>query len=113
MSTTFKRVSSELTKIRQGNVNEHYEPAGGGMYATRTELCPVASFVKYVSKLNPKCEALCQRPRNSFDNSDKYWYEDKPLGKNTLAVMMSNISKQANLSQEYTNHCVSSHALLF
>ena len=97
---------SEVTTNHQGVDNENYEPEGGRMYATGTILCPVSSFQKYLSKLNPKCNALWQRPKDSFDENDSIWYENKPLGKNALANMMSNISKSAYLSKNYTNHCV-------
>jgi hypothetical protein len=46
---------SEVTKHHQGVDNEKYEPEGGRIYATRTIVCPVSSFQKYLSKLNPKC----------------------------------------------------------
>ena len=33
-------------------------------------------------------------------------YDNTPLGRNTIATMMSNISKDAELCVLYTNHCV-------
>ena len=66
----------------------------------------MSSFQKYLSNLNPKCNALWQRPKDSFDENDSIWYENKPLGKNALAIMMSSISKSAHLSKNYNNHCV-------
>ena len=46
---------SEVTKHHQGVDNENYEPEGGRIYATGTIVCPVSSFQRYLSKLNPKC----------------------------------------------------------
>ena len=34
------------------------------------------------------------------------WYIRAPLGKNTLSNLMTNISKLANLSMNYTNHSI-------
>lgn len=76
------------------------------MYETKTENCPVQIFVKYLSKRNPNCSALFQTPRNSFDQEDEVWYENRPLGKNRLGSMMVEISKRAQLSRTYTNHCI-------
>ena len=66
----------------------------------------MSSFQKYLSKLNPKCNDIWQRLKDSFDENDSIWYENKPLGKNALAILMSSISQSAHLSKNYTNHCV-------
>lgn len=68
--------------------------------------CPVASFENYISKLCPDLEALWQRPKASFDVGESTWYCKSPLGKNTLAGMMSEISHIALLSMAYTNHSI-------
>ena len=69
-------------------------------------LCPVASFRKYITKLNPKNPWLWQKPLDAFDEDDNVWYANSPLGKNTLRLLMKNISKMAHLSVEYTNHSI-------
>ncbi len=51
--------------------------------------CPVASFESYISKLNPKCEAIWQRPKD-------FVYEGDNVGKHLLGLMMTNIAKGAN-----------------
>jgi len=97
------KVTSELTKNHQGLRNEQFEPEGGRMYETRTPLCPVKSFIKYLDKRNPECEALWQRPSDSFiDNG--IWFKRKLLGKNTFGEFMLNISERTALSRIYTNH---------
>ena len=35
---------------------------------------------KFLSKLNPKCEALFQYPKKNWRPWDKVWYENRPLG---------------------------------
>ena len=64
-------------------------------------LCPVESFKMYVSLLNHECDAFFQYP--SRNNKS---YDNKPVGKNSLATMMKEISEHANLSRIYTNHCI-------
>lgn len=79
---------------------------GEGRMYSQLQRCPVQSFNKYISKLNPKCNDLWQQPKESYNEDDAVWYNNVPLGKNTLGKMMAKISKLANLSQIYTNHCV-------
>uniref|UniRef100_A0A668A3D4 Potassium channel tetramerization domain containing 1 n=1 Tax=Myripristis murdjan TaxID=586833 RepID=A0A668A3D4_9TELE len=76
------------------------------MYETGTELCPYASFVRYVSKRNPLCRAFFQRPRDHCCASDVTWYENKAIGKNLLGTRMQMLSRAAKLSKTYTNHCI-------
>nr|KAF6358373.1 potassium channel tetramerization domain containing 1 [Pipistrellus kuhlii] len=76
------------------------------MYETGTELCPYASFVKYLAKRNPLCRAFFQRPRDHCGEADATWYENKAIGKNLLGTRMQMLSKAAKLSKTYTNHCI-------
>ena len=78
------------------------------MYAQQSDPnCPVLSLKKYISKLNPKCSYLFQRPRTGqVGDDDPVWYENKVLGIHKLETMMKNISVAAGLSQTYTNHCL-------
>ncbi|KAL3862359.1 hypothetical protein ACJMK2_008331 [Sinanodonta woodiana] len=59
----------------------------------------------YLSKLNPKCNALFQRVKKTWE-VDGIWFDAAPLGKNCLKEFMKNISRKASLSYIYTNHCV-------
>uniref|UniRef100_A0AAV2KYQ4 BTB domain-containing protein n=1 Tax=Knipowitschia caucasica TaxID=637954 RepID=A0AAV2KYQ4_KNICA len=76
------------------------------MYETGTPLCPYASFVRYVSKRNPMCNAFFQRPRDHCCYSDATWFENKAIGKNLLGTRMQMLSRAAKLSKTYTNHCI-------
>ena len=74
--------------------------------------CPVISFLKYISKLHPEREDLWQRPKDSFLEDDPIWYCNTPLGKNTLAQMMTTIiSRRGQLTNHYTNHCIRATAI--
>ena len=79
----------------------------GRMYACpESQLCPVRSFKKYLTKLHPKLDALWQRPREFYDDDDSVWYYNSPAGKHTLSQMMASISKKSKLSKLYTNHSI-------
>ena len=70
----------------------------------------MASFLKYLSKLNPMNLYLWQRPKASFKHhaceDDPIWYENAAVGHNSLGEMMTNMSKLARLSRIYTNNCI-------
>ena len=66
---------------------------------------PVHHIKQYLSLLNPKCNALFQHPAWKIKNPN-IWYENVPVDKNTLDGFMKAMSKDGDLSQEYTNHCI-------
>ncbi|XP_069461384.1 uncharacterized protein KIAA1958-like isoform X2 [Ambystoma mexicanum] len=82
----------------------------GIMYASgRKEQCPVLALEKYLSKLPPNPSSFylkAKRIPSYLLDSTPIWYENRPLGKNTLGGMMSALSKEANLSRIYTNHSI-------
>ena len=101
-----KKVKSESDKNHQGSSVELHETEGGRMYATEERDCPVITFEKYISKLNKKCPRFFQKPRSSYAYDDDCWFENKPLGANTIGTKMARISQEAELSQKYTSHCL-------
>ncbi|CAG2190184.1 KCTD1_15 [Mytilus edulis] len=75
------------------------------MYERPNDLnCPVHSLDLYLSKLSPKCSAFFQQ--TLVNPRPDCWYAAQPIGKNKLASWMSRISKSADLSKIYTNHCI-------
>ena len=76
------------------------------MYENEGEFCPVKSYEKYLSKLNPSCEVFFQRPLEKISEDSPVWYANRALGVNTLAFFMSRMSQEASLSRRYTNHCI-------
>ena len=76
------------------------------MYENSTPLDPVGSFEFYLSRLHPSCQALFQTPNHHFKKAESRWFRNEPLGKNTIAKLMENISSKADLSERYTNHCI-------
>ncbi|XP_033125588.1 uncharacterized protein LOC117123684 [Anneissia japonica] len=70
-------------------------------------LCPVKSFMKYISKLSPRNPNMWQRPKQGVVGENyPIWYLNVNMGHNALGSMMRNISIAANLSQIYTNQCI-------
>lgn len=106
------QVQSEVTKNHQGLSSTDMNNKTIRMYATGDTFCPVKSYVKYIAKRNHECAALFQTPRNSFCDDDATWYENRPLGKNKLGSMMSDLSKFAELSKNYSNHCIRATAIM-
>jgi len=79
------------------------------MYENKGKYCPVRSFEKYISKLNPGIPQLFQRPLTKVTVDTPTWYARTPVGVNTLSSFMSTLSTETNLSQRYTNHCIRAH----
>ena len=116
----FKRASdgSEFVMLRERATKNH----PGGLHDNEDESlaimaewpgnprCPVACLKKYLSKRDPRCTALWQKPRDhlagKFNFNDDVWYCNSPIGKNTLENMLSIMSKNAGLSTIYTPHCI-------
>lgn len=64
-----------LTKNHRENDDE---ASGGFMYEIpNSERCPVKTFEKYVSKLNPACPWFWQKPKQLQNDSDQ-WYINSP-----------------------------------
>ena len=78
----------------------------GRMYERKGDpLCPVSAMDKYLSHLHPDLDSLWQTPNSRYDFNENKWYINSPIGENTLANMMKNMSKAAGLTKVYTNHC--------
>ena len=101
---------NEAEKTKQGTEKEMNEKTARMYGQPGSRDCPVASLRRLLKKLNPENMALFQypNPRVNVTNSKIYstWYQNKPLGKNTLDTLMKKISQAVPLSQIYTNHCI-------
>lgn len=75
----------------------------GIIYATDGNKCPVKAFEIYLSKLNPNCDFLFQKPKKNVTARDKLWYHNSKVGHNKISTFMPTIS---GLSKRNTNHCV-------
>lgn len=96
-----KKVQDELQKNHKecdGEIITGFMPEIKG-----DRLCPVRSFEMYFSLLNPRCEALWQRPL-AKQNAEGDCYARQRVGHNPLATFLSKLSVECKLSQKYTNH---------
>ena len=102
------KVVDELTKNHK---EDDEAEEGGSMYATGGSFCPVAYFEKYLQHLNPQNEFLFQRPKEKLTPDSDMWYDNMVVGERSLGEMMKQISKQAGLSKDYTNHSIRATAV--
>ena len=98
-----EKVIDEMDKNHR--TNDENEQGGIIQERPNDPNCPVKSFCLYVSKLNPKIEVLFQRPKR-FAKENGPWYDASPVGQNTISKFMKQISLNANLSRQYTNHSI-------
>ncbi|XP_071505875.1 uncharacterized protein [Diadema antillarum] len=98
---------STLTKYRRENVDESSTGTGLMFEVPTSEKCPLKSYLTYVSKLNDNCPFLWQKPKSKVPAlEDVPWYDNCPIGVNTISKKMKQISASAGCSKIYTNYCV-------
>ena len=104
----FATVAYNVSEKNHPGINPHETTHQQIMYACENkDQCPVESLELYLSKLHQDCTAFFQRPRvKPWKCTDPVWYCNAPVGKNSIAKMMPNISTKANLSRKYTNHSI-------
>ena len=104
----------ESSKTRQGGIDDtatNYEKLGR-MYQTEHRNDGFNALHLYCSKLNPNCSAFFQFPKRFWKGPEEsVWFENRCVGTNKLGSMMKELSKAANLSQLYTNHCIRATAI--
>ena len=95
------KTTDELTKNHRAHDVQAEE--GGMMIANDGPFCPVSSFEKCLSVLNPMNEYLFQRPKSSGEG--EIWYDNMVSGENTLGHLtpsgvVNNIHKSFNQSED-------------
>jgi integrase len=96
------QAKDELSKNHRENDTEKI--SGSIIRQLPHQKCPVATFEKYLAKLDPSSNHLWQLPLKNVDDSPK-WYHRK-AGSNTIRNYMKVISEKCQLSKKYTNHCI-------
>ena len=75
--------------------------------------CPVKSFKKYLSKLDPDCDLLftCPKTLDKLQPGSP-WYSSKPLSSTQyISTKMKSLSQKCGLSRLYTNICLTKFTL--
>jgi hypothetical protein len=99
--------TSELDKNHRDDMDPDDCIGEGRMYERPgSSRCPVTSYKRYLSKLNPEYDPLWQRPLDSFCEESSVWYYNQRIGANTLSKFMGGLSKMTSLSKHYTNHSI-------
>eukprot|EP00117_Sycon_ciliatum_P020217 scpid71501/ scgid18074/ len=91
------------SKNHPGGIADRHDPPTAGRIQDGDQVFSV----KYLlSRLHPQQEALFQKPKPNLRKGEQIWFENIPLGKNSLAQIMPKLSKVCGLSKTYTNHSV-------
>ena len=64
------------------------------------------AYKLYMEKRCSEQQAFFQTPNPDWSPTDKVWFKNEPMGKNKLASIMGDLSKNAKLSSIYTPHSV-------
>ena len=75
---------------------------------SKGKMCPVRTMDKYLSKLPKGASALYMQPKKITPALGEAWYTMTPVGVNQLSSMLSRMSRAAQTSMIYTNHCLRS-----
>ena len=79
---------TELNQNHQVHNTQIIDYADQRIYGTGVEI-----YKFYISKLNSNSDSLFQTPLHIYQLA-LHWHKSKPMGKNTLAVIMQRISKK-------------------
>ena len=102
---------------RGGLIDENYCDYGVQTDACMLEMpyserCPVKLFLFFVSKLNPHCPFLWQKPKKlAPEEDDEPWFLNTPVGVNTIGTKVREISKKAGCSKVYTHQSLKGASL--
>ena len=69
------------------------------LYFLGSDICPVNIYTLYMSKIHPKKAYMWQRPKRKLKDVHSHWYNNSPLGKDTIGNIMKSISEKADLSK--------------
>ena len=97
----FKRISN-LKTARMYESNEDDKKC----------LCITMELLIYLEKIPPNVCGLFPMPLKKVKEGDKFWYCcNKMVSHNELVRHMKKLSSAANLSRQYTNHCIRNRPL--
>lgn len=84
--------------------SKKYKGIGRKMFSVPGSLqCPVAALKLFLQRRNPSCSAFFQIPNRDFATSG-VWYRSQAAGLNCLSGMLKDMSHEALLPVDYSNH---------
>ena len=108
-----KMIHKETTKKSQGhepmNSKNLYKDDNNKLIVEQpgNPRCPVASFEKYLARIDHSIDVLFQQPKKNIHLKDtEIWYHKKVVRKETISTWLKTISTESKCSQIYTNHCL-------
>ena len=100
------------TKNHQGGLADPEDESDAKIFAVpEYARCPVKTVTNYLAHLNPKLDALFQKPRHVESGKfnpdvDEIWFCNVTIGASTvLDNMLKSMSKRAGIDPYLTNHC--------
>ena len=104
-------LNERATKNHPGGISDNEDGTQSVMMAWPGHpRCPVACLEKYLTKREPRCYALWQKPKNhnaaSFCQDDDIWFCSVPMGKHKLDNLLKEMCRKAGLATIYTAHCI-------
>lgn len=90
----------------QGGITSEEAPNDKFMYASKTNICPVASLRLLIKKTDPNAKSLFNRCVKDLRAQVSVWYTNQPLAKRTYSGFMTDICQNAKCSKVYTAHCL-------
>ncbi|XP_068720785.1 uncharacterized protein [Montipora capricornis] len=104
--------SLSSTQNHQGGVADPEDESDAKIFAVpESARCPVKTVKNYLAHLNPKLDALFQKPRQVESGKfnpdvDEIWFCNVPIGASTPDNMLKSMSKRAGIVPYLTNHCL-------
>ncbi|VDI19990.1 Hypothetical predicted protein [Mytilus galloprovincialis] len=118
LSNKNAKSTKAATKFEVKTFHDYCMAAANYQTIVAIDLLPDNALDQLLEKFYPslrnwrkECCPKLERPRPNYYTADETWFENKPLGKNTLGALMAKISNCAGLSKVYTNHSIRSTSI--
>lgn len=102
--TGLEYAACKLAESASSQLRKKYKCTGRKMFSVPGSLqCPVAALKLFLKRRNPACSAFFQIPNRDFVTSG-VWYRSQAAGLNCLSGMLKDMSHEALLPMDYSNH---------
>ncbi|XP_031684009.1 uncharacterized protein LOC109890478 isoform X2 [Oncorhynchus kisutch] len=101
--------SSEERQNHKDAEEQNWQNRCGIMFQNPgSDLCPIASLEKYLSKIPSDATSLYLHPKKLVLTSERIWYSQEPMGFNYLSSMLPRLCQEAGTLEKYTNNSLRS-----